>query len=394
MKRKTKDQRSKNKAVRASKRNGVLSVKIFGRKHRLGIVIIAAFALCSLLFGLFLVGFQSKLKQDMTFEVVQGASVSGIARQLKFNGLIESEDMFVSMVTGFGGRVQIGIYDIPARTSTWRIAKMISRGEVAATTIMIPEGLTVRQIIMILEANPHLRGEIECAERRAQSEDVDSYKLKDNNGPNSELLTPGSPSLSALRSANCYKDGELFPDTYRVAKGTNRAAVLQLMRKKMETMEKNWGMSGRQVPRPLKSWNDVVTLASIVQKETPKASEMPMVASVYLNRLRKKMRLQADPTVVYALTNRLGDMQGRALLTGHLQTDSPYNTYKNYGLPPHPIANVGSDAIRAVLNPADTNYLFFVADGTGGHVFSRSYDEHQANHAKWREIKKNNNSAK
>lgn len=115
---------------------------------------------------------------------------------------------------------------------------------------------------------------------------------------------------------------------------------------------------------------------------------MPIVASVYLNRLRDNMRLQADPTVVYALTNGLGDMRGRPLLRGALKIDSPYNTYTNYGLPPAPIANVGLDAIHAVLQPADTNYLYFVADGRGGHRFARTYDEHMKNHADWRAIKK------
>ena len=109
---------------------------------------------------------------------------------------------------------------------------------------------------------------------------------------------------------------------------------------------------------------------------------------MYLNRLRKNMRLQADPTVVYALTNGLGDMQGAALLRGHLRVDNPYNTYTHGGLPPAPIANVGQAAIRAVLRPADTNYLYFVADGRGGHKFANSYDEHIRNHADWREIKK------
>ena len=114
---------------------------------------------------------------------------------------------------------------------------------------------------------------------------------------------------------------------------------------------------------------------------------MSIVASVYLNRLNKKMRLQADPTVVYALTDGLGDMQENALLRGHLKIDSPYNTYRNAGLPPAPIANVGQNAIRAVLNPAKTNFLFFVADGQGGHLFSESYDTHMKNHANWRQIK-------
>ena len=143
----------------------------------------------------------------------------------------------------------------------------------------------------------------------------------------------------------------------------------------------------RRLPKPLKDWKDVIVLASIVQKETPQIREMPIVASVYLNRLNQGMRLQADPTVVYALTDKLGDMQGAPLLRAHLKIDSPYNTYKNKGLPPAPIANVGEHAIGAVLKPADTNYLFFVADGKGGHNFSKTYEEHQKNHARWREIK-------
>jgi UPF0755 protein len=118
---------------------------------------------------------------------------------------------------------------------------------------------------------------------------------------------------------------------------------------------------------------------------------MKIVASVYLNRLRRGMRLQADPTVIYAITDGYGDMRGAPLLRGHLKVDSPYNTYRNNGLPPSPIANVGSHAIRAVLEPADTKYLYFVADGRGGHKFSTDYETHLKNHADWREIKKSKN---
>ena len=132
-------------------------------------------------------------------------------------------------------------------------------------------------------------------------------------------------------------------------------------------------------------------LASIVQKETPIVREMPIVSSVYLNRLNKGMRLQADPTVVYALTDGVGDMQGKALLRGHLKIDSPYTTYRNSGLPPTPIANVGQNAIRAVIRPAETNFLFFVADGQGGHRFSIDYAQHQKNHDAWRKIKNSKN---
>ena len=264
--------------------------------------------------------------------------------------LIDSVALFKIAVRGNGGGIQSGQYDIPRGTSVWRIADMLAHGDVAATTIVVPEGLTVKQIKELLLADDDLTGDVEC-------------------GAGTDLPV-----------CNLH-DGDLFPDTYRVARGTSRLALLDLMRKKMVELEHNWDRAGRIAPRPLKTWNDVITLASIVQKETPKKSEMPIVASVYLNRLRDGMRLQADPTVVYALTGGLGDMRGRPLLRNHLKTDSPYNTYTHAGLPPAPIANVG-------LTPADTNYLFFVADGNGGHRFSRTYAEHVKNHADWRVIKK------
>lgn len=307
--------------------------------------------------ALYIFGVRSAVTRDVTFVVARGDTVSGVATRLQSRDLIDSVALFKIAVRGNGGGIQSGQYDIPRGTSVWRIADMLAHGDVAATTIVVPEGLTVKQIKELLLADDDLTGDVEC-------------------GAGTDLPV-----------CNLH-DGDLFPDTYRVARGTSRLALLDLMRKKMVELEHNWDRAGRIAPRPLKTWNDVITLASIVQKETPKKSEMPIVASVYLNRLRDGMRLQADPTVVYALTNGLGDMRGRPLLRNHLKTDSPYNTYTHAGLPPAPIANVGLDAIHAVLTPADTNYLFFVADGNGGHRFSRTYAEHVKNHADWRVIKK------
>ena len=307
--------------------------------------------------ALYIFGVRSAVTRDATFVVARGDTVSGVATRLQSRDLIDSVALFKIAVRGDVGGMQSGQYDIPRGTSVWRIADMLAHGDVAATTIVVPEGLTVKQIKELLLADDDLTGDVEC-------------------GAGTDLPV-----------CNLH-DGDLFPDTYRVARGTSRLALLDLMRKKMVELEHNWDRAGRIAPRPLKTWNDVITLASIVQKETPKKSEMPIVASVYLNRLRDGMRLQADPTVVYALTNGLGDMRGRPLLRNHLKTDSPYNTYTHAGLPPAPIANVGLDAIHAVLTPADTNYLFFVADGNGGHRFSRTYAEHVKNHADWRVIKK------
>lgn len=306
------------------------------------------------------IGVKSPLNKDVIISVPRGASVSHVAGQLSAAGAIDSGALFKMCVRAAGGRVQSGEYEIPRGASVWRIVHMLSTGDVAATTVVIPEGLTVKQIKQLLLQSPGLTGAVEC----------------------------DRPSDVAVCNLH---DGDIFPDTYRVARGTSRLALLDLAHKKMESIHDAWIRSGRIMPSPLSSWNEVITLASIVQKETPRASEMPVVASVYINRLRKNMRLQADPTVVYALTDGLGDMQGGALLRGHLKIESPYNTYMHNGLPPAPIANVGQAAIRAVLKPADTNYLFFVADGRGGHHFSKTYEQHLQHHADWRAIKESRN---
>lgn len=300
---------------------------------------------------------RSPLRRDAVVRISRGENVTSVAWRLQKHGVVSSARIFKLAVRGQGGRIQSGEYEIPAGAGTWQIVRMFVRGDIATTTVVIPEGMTVKQIKSLLLAAGNLSGPVECA--------------PGNSAPVCNL-----------------KDGDIFPDTYRVAKGTTRLAVLDLANKKMCAIQAAWEKAGQIAPAPLKTWNDVVTLASIVQKETPRAAEMPVVASVYVNRLNKKMRLQADPTVVYALTDGLGDMQGGALLRGHLKVDSPYNTYMHAGLPPAPIANVGQAAIRAVLKPADTNYLFFVADGRGGHHFSNSYEQHMRHHADWREIKK------
>ena len=306
---------------------------------------------------IYVFGIRSTVKHDIVFNVKKGTNVSEVAIRLQERDLIDSIHLFKIAVRANGGQIQSGQYDIPQGTSVWRIADMFANGDIATTIVVIPEGLTVKQIKELLKEDNSLTGDVECG----KGTDLPVCNLQ---------------------------DGDLFPDTYRIARGTSRLALLDLMRKKMADLEARWEKTGRIAPRPLKTWNEIVTLASIVQKETSKESEMPIVASVYLNRLRDKMRLQADPTVVYALTNRLGDMQGKPLLRNHLKIENPYNTYVNYGLPPAPIANVGLDAIHAVLQPADTNYLSMVADAKGGHKFARTYEEHMKNHADWREIKK------
>lgn len=319
-------------------------------KKHVGAVFFAfvALILCFMLFGF-------STRKPVLITVSNGATVTDVANVLKKRDLVDSASSFKLAVRAQGGRIQVGQYEVPRGASAWRIAKMLVNGDVATTKIVIPEGMTIKQIKILLANDDSLSGDVNCA-------------------------------VGNMAPVCGVRDGDIFPDTYKVARGTMRLAVLDLARRKMDSVKAK--MESRHVPKPLTGWRDVVTLASIVQKETPHTAEMPIVASVYLNRLRAGMRLQADPTVVYVLTDGLGDMQGEPLLSGHLKLDNPYNTYRNKGLPPGPIANVGAAAIRAVLKPADTNYLFFVADGNGGHKFSNSYEDHIKNRADWREIKK------
>ena len=312
---------------------------------------------CVVVFVVFFIfNLWSPVKRSTSIVVPNGASITRVTNYLYKSNIIKSKELFYFSVRLNGGMILAGEYDIPRGAGVWTVASMLTQGRIATTTVTIPEGYTIKQIKAMLLNTPVLVGDVDC----------------DTDAPVCDL-----------------HDGDVFPDTYRIARGTNRLALLDLARKKMESVKQSF--DGAKYPEPLKDWNDVLVLASIVQKETPRVREMPVVASVYINRLNIGMRLQADPTVVYALTDGLGDMRGEPLLSGHLKTESPYNTYMNKGLPPAPIANVGIDAIRSVLKPARTKYLFFVADGRGGHKFSKDYGEHQKHHSTWREIKNKRN---
>jgi UPF0755 protein len=285
---------------------------------------------------------------DITSVVLRkGASLPEIASTLERGGVIRSSSIFmtVAKVTGAARSLKAGEYEIKNRASMASILDDIRHGRIVRHMVTVPEGVTSDMVVDILMKSPVLTGSV-----------------------------PTPP------------EGAVLPETYQVERGQDRAAVLQrMMDDRDELLDELW--SHRQKGLPFSTKEEAVTLASIVEKETGLASERPRVAAVFVNRLRTGMRLGSDPTIIYGLTR--GRPLGRGILLSELQRQTPYNTYFISGLPPTPIANPGRAAIAAVLDPPATGDLYFVADGTGGHVFAKTYAEHEANVAKWRQVERN-----
>ena len=284
---------------------------------------------------------------DVTTVVLRkGASLPEIASSLERGGVIRSSSIFMTaaQITGAARSLKAGEYDFKSRASMARVLDAIRHGRIVRHMITIPEGVTSDMAVDILERSTVLTG-----------------------------------------SAPTPPEGAILPETYQVQRGEDRAAVLQrMMDDRDQLLDELW--PHRQKGLPFSTKEEAVTLASIVEKETGLASERPRVAAVFVNRLRTGMRLGSDPTIIYGLTR--GRPLGRGILLSELQRQTPYNTYFIDGLPPTPIANPGRAAIAAVLNPPETGDLYFVADGTGGHVFARTYAEHEANVAKWRQVER------
>jgi len=286
---------------------------------------------------------------DTTVVIERGLGVRAIADRLADAGVITDPLVFSAgvRVYGEGQPLQAGEYLFPSRLSMRQVMEQMIDGVTIVHRLTIAEGLTSAEIVALVAAAPDLDGSV---------------------------------------PATLPADGSLLPETYFYSKGDTRAQLLDRMRDGMrKALAELW--LARDDGVTLKTVDEAVTLASIVEKETGVAAERPHVASVFFNRLARGMPLQSDPTVIYALTGGKGPL-GRALLKADLQVASPYNTYANPGLPPGPIANPGRASLEAVLHPDDSKDLYFVADGTGGHAFAATLDEHNRNVAAWRQQQK------
>jgi len=289
-----------------------------------------------------------ELAQNTNFLVRQGAGVRDIAENLERQQIISDSRIFLVAARTYlaDDTLKAGEYEIKAGASMREVMDLLRSGKSLLYSVTFPEGFTVAQIYRRLANDPVLVGELP-AERPPE--------------------------------------GSLLPETYKFTRGTSRSDILdQMQAAKSRMVDQIW--ERRRPDIPIETKEEMVILASIVEKETARADERPRVAAVFHNRLRRGMRLQSDPTIIYGIFGSEGKPSDRPIYQSDIDQPTPYNTYTIDGLPPGPIANPGRAAMEAVVNPAQTDELYFVADGTGGHAFAKTLDEHNANVRRWRAI--------
>jgi UPF0755 protein len=290
------------------------------------------------------------LADDKVVNIPRGLGIRDIADLLQREGVIDQPYIFMGGVIALKarGELKYGEYQFSKHASVADVVDTIIEGKVVQHAFTVPEGLTSEQIVARLLENTALTGQIKEIPR----------------------------------------EGTLLPETYRFTKGMTREQIIQRMQQAhRRVLQDVW--EHRMPDLPVKTPEQLVTLASIVEKETGRPDERTRVAAVFVNRLKTKMRLQSDPTIIYGLTGGKGSL-GRPIQKNEIEQPTPYNTYVIDGLPPGPIANPGRASLEAAANPARTKEIYFVADGSGGHLFSDNYSEHQKNVARLRGLEHSN----
>lgn len=284
---------------------------------------------------------------EKTVVIEKGSTSVMVARKLFDEGVISYPLLFrvVARIKGLDKNLKAGEYLFASHISLIEVIEQMAKGEIMYRKITLPEGLTTAQMLDLIAEDEFLSGDI---------------------------------SLEPL-------EGELLPETYSYSRGDSKDSIIRQAKDAMnKALDKAWENKDEHLP--IKNKKQLLILASIIEKETGVSEERGLVASVFVNRLRKGMKLQTDPTVIYALTKGKKEL-GRVLLRKDLEIDSIYNTYKYYGLPPAPICNPGKDSLKAAANPEISNYLYFVASGNGGHNFATSLNEHNKNVKAWKNKK-------
>jgi UPF0755 protein len=318
----------------------------------IGNAVISAFVLVALAAGIALFFGKQRfeaagpLPADRVVNVPRGSGMRDIADILSREGVIDQPWLFIGGVLVLKARedLKAGEYEFKAHSSMRDVVATIVEGKAVAHLVSIPEGLTSEQIVARLLQDNVLAGDIKQIPR----------------------------------------EGSLLPDTYNFARGITREQMVQRMQQAQQRLlHEIW--EHRAPDLPLKTPDQLVVLASLVEKETGKPEERTRVAAVFVNRLKQRMKLQSDPTIIYGLVGGKGTL-GRPIMKSEIEQPTPYNTYIIDGLPPGPIANPGRASLEATANPARTRELYFVADGTGGHAFAETYEQHQKNVTRLRSI--------
>jgi UPF0755 protein len=318
----------------------------------IGNAVISAFVLVALAAGIALFFGKQRfeatgpLQADRIVNIPRGSGMRDIADILSREGVIDQPWLFIGGVLVLKARedLKAGEYEFKAHSSVRDVVATIVEGKAVAHQVSIPEGFTSEQIVARLVQDNVLAGDIKQIPR----------------------------------------EGSLLPDTYNFARGITREQMVQRMQQAQQRLlHEIW--EHRAPDLPLKTPDQLVVLASLVEKETGKPEERTRVAAVFVNRLKQRMKLQSDPTIIYGLVGGKGTL-GRPIMKSEIEQPTPYNTYIIDGLPPGPIANPGRASLEAAANPARTRELYFVADGTGGHAFAETYEQHQKNVARLRSI--------
>ncbi|AGT07699.1 endolytic transglycosylase MltG [Paracoccus aminophilus] len=334
-------------------------------------------------------------------QVPPGASLSAVSQRLAEQGVVSNAYIFRAGAdySGKARDLKYGSYLVPAGVSMEQVAAMITAGgpSTCGTEVTLRIGVRENSILLrdmdpatgqyaeLMKYDPATMPEPVGIANAVEKPDA-RLRITIAEGVTSWQIVEGLKAASFLAGdvAKIPAEGSLAPDTYEVKKDDARQALLDAMANKQSVILQN-AWDGRAPDLPYKTPAEALVMASIVEKETGVAAERPVVASVFVNRLNQGMKLETDPTVIYGVTKGQAVLD-RGLRRSELRTRTAYNTYVIQGLPPTPIANPGKAAIEATLHPAATDYIFFVADGTGGHAFGRTLEEHNANVARWREI--------
>ncbi|ETW12600.1 aminodeoxychorismate lyase [Roseivivax marinus] len=340
------------------------------------------------------------LSEAICLEVPRGSNMSRVSEDLAEQGAVTSATL-LRLGADYSDKTQslkAGSYLVPENASMAEIVDIVTRGgaSTCGTEVIYRIGVNSAEV-EVRELDPTTGRFEDVAEFDPAADEVPEEYTRVREASDTRYrvaLAEGVTSwqvVEELRSVDVLEgevevpeEGSLAPNSYEVAPGDSRADLIDRMQRAQEViLSEAW--ANRAPDLPLTGPEEALVLASIVEKETGVAEERPQVASVFVNRLRRGMRLQTDPTVIYGITEGQGVL-GRGIRQSELRQATPYNTYVIEGLPPTPIANPGRAAIEAALNPAETQYVFFVADGTGGHAFAETLDEHNENVARWRQI--------